>query len=164
MENTEHEDMNPRAPASQETVPQEIDNQESPVGAASNVKTNDGNKAPKEEKVFIMDFPRLVSMKNRMMMEGVGQFRLILNEALESGELSEALRIPVITREVNRDDIKIHDITFWKLTYSTMLVDVDLSVKLTMIGNRGDETGWMNITGNISALRTPWTSKSGART
>lgn len=64
-----------------------------------------------------------------------------LNEKLCLGDLTAILQVPVISREIRRDDCQFTNFTLWRLNQTDILLDVDINIEnLTVTGKDGDYT------------------------
>ena len=98
------------------------------------------HEATPEEKTIEIDFPMVTSLANRIRMNDRNTIVNIINEHLLEGSMSTILHMPVLTDEISGDDISLGNITFWRLSRTELLADVEVNVRFTIANRNSDYT------------------------
>ena len=96
--------------------------------------------AEQAEKVIEIDFPMVTSLANRIRMNNRNVIVNIINEQLMAGGMSTILHRPVLTEEISGEDVSLGNITFWRLSRTELLADVEVSVCFTIADKDHDYT------------------------
>ena len=107
-------------------------------GNENSSNENAEQRAEQPEKIIEIDFPMVTSLANRIRMNDRNVIVNIINEQLMEGAMSTILHKPVLTEEISGDDISLGNITFWRLSRTELLADVEVSVRFTIADKNND--------------------------